>query len=183
MRTSSKKIREKYKKYTVLNSHAVYAIVMTLSFIFVIFLLKSLILAAIVAIVSIPFTYLVSIDADRQLWFRSQSEIREGETICDFVRSIDYRNIDTHVIRAVYELLEPYYIYDKDKILPARADDSLWKDIKIDPDDIDMDLFYELLNVTGRVVDGMKKNPYYGKINTVKDLIMLINLQPKKNEF
>src|SRR5262245_18821422 len=49
---------------------------------------------------------------------------RQGESICSFARSFDYRAVDTWIIRAVFEELQPYCNFGR-HVLPLRATDGL----------------------------------------------------------
>ena len=102
---------------------------------------------------------------------------RSNEDIGTFTRSLNYRNIDTWIIRAVYEEISNELGYDKP--LPIRPSDNLEKDLKLD----DEDLEYILTHIFARVeisVENIEKNLYYGKIETVGDIIHFCNYQPKK---
>ena len=102
---------------------------------------------------------------------------RKNEDIGTFTRLLDYKNIDTWIIRAVYEEVNSELEYDKP--LPLRPSDNLEKDLKLD----DEDLEYILTHIFARVeisVENIEKNPYYGKIETVGDIIHFCNYQPKK---
>lgn len=103
---------------------------------------------------------------------------RQGESIGSFARSFNYRAIDTWVIRAVYEELEWYCTYD-DLTFPLRATDDL-DELGIDPDDFE-DIIEDIAFRTGRSLEGYDKNPFYMKLNTVKDLVLFFVNQPFKN--
>ena len=51
--------------------------------------------------------------------------------------------------------------------------------LEIDDEDLDMDLVAEIGQRTGRSMENAEKNPYYGKVSTVEDLVLFFNLQPK----
>ncbi len=51
--------------------------------------------------------------------------------------------------------------------------------MKIDHEDFE-ELLLILFGVTERVNGNFERNPYYGKVNTVRDLVMFMNFQPKK---
>jgi hypothetical protein len=108
--------------------------------------------------------------------FAGMGSVRDGESICNFARSFDTRHTDTWVIRAVHQEIQQLlrsYVPD----FPVRAPDSLL-DLHIDSDDIE----YLLVNIaarSGHSLDEAEKNPSYGKINTVSDLVLFINAQPR----
>ena len=62
--------------------------------------------------------------------------------------------------------------------VPIRADDHLKEDLEIDDDDIDLDLVDSVSQRTGRCMEGYKQNPLYGRVKTVRDLVMFFNAQP-----
>jgi hypothetical protein len=101
---------------------------------------------------------------------------RVGESIGDFARSLEYRTIDTWVIRATYEQIQAYMGSD----LPLRACDRLIEDLQIDPEDLEMDLAEEIAERTGRTLAETDRNPYYGKVETVQDLVLFFNAQPRR---
>jgi hypothetical protein len=63
---------------------------------------------------------------------RRLAEIRTGESICTFSRSLDYRGLDTKVIRAVYEGLQDYFNYIK-RPLPVRPSDQFEQELWLYP--------------------------------------------------
>jgi hypothetical protein len=95
---------------------------------------------------------------------------RAGETICEFTRSFDARQTDTSVIRAVYEQLQQQLRWAYPEF-PLRATDRLVEDLRLDPDDIDMDLLSDVAGRTGRSIRTTKQNPYFGKVKTAHDLV------------
>ena len=120
-------------------------------------------------------------------WYESRSrarrllglaERRAGQQICEFAREFDPREVDTWVIRAVYEQLQEY-LADVHPNFPIRADDVLLKNLVSDPDDLDMGLVDEISERTGRTLEGANANPYYQGISTVRDLVMFFNAQPR----
>jgi hypothetical protein len=105
---------------------------------------------------------------------RRLADERRGETICHFARSLDYRRLDTKVIRAVYEALQdvvaPWF--------PVRASDDLDQIFLIDGEDLS-DLAAEIAGRCGRTLDGWERNPYYGKVATVSDLVEFLSALPR----
>jgi hypothetical protein len=93
---------------------------------------------------------------------RRLADERQGDTICHFARSLDYRRLDTKIVRAVYEGLQGYL----GPWLPVRASDYLDQTYCIDWEDLD-DLVTEIAGRCGRSMDGWERNPYYGKVSTV----------------
>ncbi|MYM87102.1 hypothetical protein GTP91_07895 [Rugamonas sp. FT82W] len=103
---------------------------------------------------------------------------REGESICDFARDFDTRQVDTWIVRAVYEQLQ-YHLADVSPAFPVRASDRLKEDLLLDDDDLDMDIAQEVEQRAGRSLDDTSTNPYFGKVKTVRDLVMFFQSQPK----
>lgn len=109
--------------------------------------------------------------------FGAMNRSRDGESICNFARSFDIRQTDTWVIRAAHQELQQLlksYMPD----FPVRASDSLLDDLHIDPDDIE-DLLVDIAVRSGYSMDESGSNPFYGKLNTVSDLVLFINAQPR----
>lgn len=103
---------------------------------------------------------------------------REGQTICEFARDFDTRAVDTWVVRAVYEQVQGQ-LRNIHPCFPLRADDRLKEDLLLDDDDLDMDLAPEVAERTGRSLDGSDRNPYFGKVKTVRDFVLFFQHQPK----
>jgi len=63
--------------------------------------------------------------------------------------------------------------------LPVRAADRLIEDLILDPDDIDMDVFSDGENRTGRSLRDFKANLFYGRVTTAADLAAFFCAQDK----
>lgn len=61
---------------------------------------------------------------------------------------------------------------------PVRASDLLLNDLHIDSDDIE-ELLVDIAARSGHSLDETEDNPFYGNINTVRDLVLFINAQPR----
>jgi hypothetical protein len=103
---------------------------------------------------------------------------RQGESICSFARSFDCRAVDTWIIRAVFEELQPYCRFGRGT-LPLRPNDDLDGDLRIDPEDLE-DLAGDIAYRTGRSLEDGVKNPLYGNVKTVSDLVMFFANQPRR---
>jgi hypothetical protein len=110
---------------------------------------------------------------------RSLAEARMGESICEFARAFDTRAVDTWVIRAVYEQVQAQLAHVH-PAFPVRASDRLKEDLRLDDDDLDMDLAMEVEQRTGRSLDETKTNPLLGKVKTVRDLVHFFQAQPRR---
>lgn len=109
--------------------------------------------------------------------FVGMGSLRDGESICNFARSFDTRHTDTWIIRAAHQEIQQLlksYMPD----FPVRATDSLLDDLHIDSDDIE-DLLVDIAARSGHSLDETQSNPLYGKLNTVSDLVLFINAQPR----
>ncbi len=109
--------------------------------------------------------------------FKRLAKERIGLSICQFARSFDYRRVDTKIIRAVYEGFQDW-ARGGVKNFPVMASDEVAKVYKLVDEDLD-DFAEELAQKTGRGWENLEKNPLYGEVITVKDLVLLLNLQPK----
>ncbi|WP_348693527.1 hypothetical protein [Duganella fentianensis] len=102
---------------------------------------------------------------------------RNGDSICEFASSFDTRSTDTWIIRAAHQelqaILQSYLRY-----FPVRASDSLLVDLALDVDDVE-DLLRDIAKRSRRSLAKTEENPYFGRLNTVKDLVLFINAQPK----
>jgi hypothetical protein len=110
-------------------------------------------------------------------WLRLLAESRSGESICEFARSFERKEIDTWVVRAVYEQLQRYL--GGDLPVPIRATDRLKEDLPIDTEDLEMGLMAEISQRAGRSLKNTTANPYYDKVRTVGDLVLFFDAQPK----
>jgi hypothetical protein len=104
---------------------------------------------------------------------------REGESTCTFARSFDYRNLDTWILRAVYEELQRWCSAGR-LTFPLRATDRL-EDLSIDLEELWETVVPDIAYRTGRSLDNTKQNPLAGKVVTVHDLVMFFSYQPKKD--
>jgi acyl carrier protein len=50
----------------------------------------------------------------------------------------------------------------------------------MDPDDLD-DIYFEVAEKLGISKEDAEANPYYDKVETVKDLVLFLNEQPRVN--
>lgn len=109
------------------------------------------------------------------------ASLRRNESICTFAKSFNPHEVDTWVIRAVYEQLQ-IYLASTYPQFPVRAEDALNECLITDPDDLELDLVAEIAKRTGRSLDNIDDNPYYGNVKTVRDLVLFFNAQPRANE-
>lgn len=100
---------------------------------------------------------------------------RDGESICQFARSFARREVDTWVVRAVYESLHGYL----GGRLPIRAADRLKQDLRLDADDLDLDLLEQMARLSGRSLERTADNPWFDRVMTVRDLVSFLVHQPR----
>lgn len=96
---------------------------------------------------------------------------RDGESLCTFARSFDYRSIDTWIIRAVYEQVQPLVDF------PLRKTDRFDRELDL-YDDLE-ELAEEVAQRTGRPLANCESNPWYGKVNTLEDFVAFFSSQPQ----
>lgn len=114
---------------------------------------------------------------DRQ--YEDTLKKREGLSICNFAREFNPRETDIWIIRAVYEQIQDYFA--EDRKLPIKASDDLIKDLGFESEDIE-DIAGEVAQRTNRSLENYEINPYYGKVNTARDMVLFFNNQPKLRE-
>ena len=116
----------------------------------------------------------------RKKHFSKLLEGRENDSICTFSRHFECREIDTWVIRAVYEQLQSYMNSEKENF-PIRVTDNVFEDLMIDDEDFEYDLVEDIAQRTGRSLKNAERNSFYGKANIVENLVYFFNEQPKTN--
>lgn len=88
----------------------------------------------------------------------------------DFARSFDYRSVDTWIIRAVYEA-----ILVEVKFPPRKTDTFAFLGL----DEGLEEIAEEVAQRTGRPLTDCEQNTWYGKIETVADMVEFFMCQPK----
>ena len=106
-------------------------------------------------------------------------EDRKNLSICNFAREFDAHKVDTWIIRATYEEVQRIICFDNK--IPIKADDHLFETLMLDEDDLDLDLVEIISQRTGRSLDKYEDNPFYGKVTTVRNLVLFFNCQPEPN--
>lgn len=138
-------------------------------------LLQPMLLLAVVGLIGLVLAYDAIFDRPkRNRHFQQLSAQRAGLSICEFARSFD-ANIDTWVIRAVYEQL--HSALPSAHRIPIQAADYLLDTLMFDDEDV-WDLAEEVAQRTGRSLEGYTHNPYYGKVTTVEHLVLFFHHQP-----
>jgi hypothetical protein len=91
---------------------------------------------------------------------------------CSYARSFDFRHTETLVMRAVFEELQPFVEF------PILASHGLVEDLHLDGEDFSLDIAPVIAQRLDRTLRGSDRNPYYGRINTVEDLVRFMEAQP-----
>ena len=129
------------------------------------------------AVLTIGALATVAINRNFKARLTALAAVRTNDSICTFAKSFNPHEVDTWIIRAVYEQLQGY-LSDAYPHFPVRAEDRLIGSLITDPDDLDMDLVEEIAERTGRSLENAKNNPYYENVRTVRDLVLFFNAQP-----
>ncbi len=111
--------------------------------------------------------------------FHKLCDDRSGLSICEFAREFDPKVVDTWIIRAVYEQLQAALPTKQN--VPIKASDGIFETLMLDEDDLDLDLVAEIAQRTSRSLEGYESNPYYGKVTTVRNLVLFFNHQARAN--
>ncbi|XLZ71791.1 hypothetical protein ABT364_07425 [Massilia sp. SR12] len=104
---------------------------------------------------------------------------RGDERLCEFARSFNSRDVDTWIIRAVFEELQKEL--GGARVFPLRASDRFIEDLCIDLEDLDMVLVPAIAARTSRSLDDCRSNPYWGEVKTVAELVYAFNAQAVLN--
>lgn len=108
--------------------------------------------------------------------FDRMTRERAGESICQFARFFRKGEVDPVIVRAVYESVQDWLPHPA---LPIRPSDDFAKTYGIhDALDVE-DLASEVAELTCRSLQKAEQNPFYGRVNTVADLVYFIQHQPR----
>lgn len=103
---------------------------------------------------------------------------RGAADICAYVRSFDYRNVDTKIMREVFNKVQEWAGEYEGKPFPVQAEDSFDDIYQMDPDDLD-DIFMEVAGELGINTERTEDNPYCDKVKSVKELVLFLHNQPR----
>lgn len=103
---------------------------------------------------------------------------RKKSTIFLYARSFDYRNVDTGIVREVYNQVQAWAGKHEGIPFPVEADDCFESVYKMDPEDLD-DMCIDIAKKLGISIESSEANPYWNKVATVKDLVLFLHNQPK----
>jgi hypothetical protein len=146
-----------------------------LSLVIVILIYKPIYIAFIALLALLVITWSKFEQPKIDKYFEKLCEERQGLSICEFAKEFDARTVDTWIIRATYEQLQA--ALPTKHPVPIMASDNLFETLKLDEDDLDLDLVEEIAQRTGRGLENYENNPYYGKVTTARNLVLFFNHQ------
>lgn len=132
--------------------------------------------AGVVIVVCIAALLPISYVANRHRLARLHAA-REGETMATFVFALDWRRLDPWVVRATWDCLQAYVPFDG-RTYPFHADDRL-EAFGIDGEELDY-IGRDIAHRAGRSLATTEDNPWYGRVDTVADLVHFIDAQPRR---
>jgi len=144
-----------------------------------VFYYSPIVLVVFVAIVILAFVWSYFEQPNIDAYFAKLLEERKGLSICNFAREFNPREVDTWIIRATYEEVQKSICTEQQ--IPLKGEDHLFETLKLDEDDLDLDLVEIISQRTGRSLEQYENNPFYGKVTTVRNLVLFLNFQPESN--
>jgi hypothetical protein len=113
--------------------------------------------------------------------FRRQMRVlcaqRSGQSICQFARSLPFRQLDTRVIRQVYETLQATVSFPGCRV-PIRTDDRITDTFGLEDEDFE-DFIVEIADRCGRSLANFQSNPFYERLHTAGDIVHFLCAQPR----
>ncbi len=106
------------------------------------------------------------------------AEERGLPDICGFARSFNYREIDTKIIREVWNEVHDNLGEFNGTKFPIRANDLFEETYKLDPEDLEY-AYWAIADKLGISTDNPEKNPYWNKVKSVHDLVQFLHHQPR----
>jgi len=103
---------------------------------------------------------------------------RGNPNICEYARSFDYRNVDTKIMREVWNEVQLNLGNYNGKPFPVKADDMFEKTYSMHPDDLD-DIYWSVADRLGIDTEEPENNPYFNKVTSVKNLVLFLHNQPR----
>jgi len=107
--------------------------------------------------------------------FDRTARARVGESICQFAQHFRGPDFDPVVVRAVYESTQEQYGRTD---LPIRPWDRFSEEYGLLGEDID-DLAGDVATLAFRTLEDTDRNPLYGQVETVADLVLFLQFQPR----
>ena len=109
-------------------------------------------------------------------YFHSLMEQRKGVSVCDFSREFNGQEVDTWLVHTIYELVQQ--LISTEHRVPILATDHLFYDLLLEDDDLDLAFAKQVSLRTNRCLVNYKSNPYFGKVTTVRNLVLFFAHQP-----
>jgi len=109
---------------------------------------------------------------------RKIARSRGNPNICKYTRSFDFRKTDTKIMREIFNLVQEWTEKYDGISFPVQAEDSFEKLYQMDDEDLE-DILLEATKKLGISIENTEKNPYFNKVETVKDLVLFLNFQAK----
>jgi hypothetical protein len=131
---------------------------------------------ALVATAAVGFVALVMSLLDLRLLRLART--RAGDDIGTFARALDRRapEFDPWVVRAVWDALSPWTSLRGGQRLPLRPDDVI-ADLGCVGSDVD-EVYVQAATRARRSTTTPERNPYFGRVRTVGDMVRFITNQP-----
>ncbi|POP45930.1 hypothetical protein CHU32_09005 [Superficieibacter electus] len=123
-----------------------------------------------------------TVQDNRQLMaqHRALADARRGKSICDFARSFNLREVDTWVIRAVWNVLSESVNREGPDgfIIPIFVDDRLADEFMLEDEDDLLDTLEDMAFRAGRSTELLGTDGFSGPLVTVRDAVLLLNALP-----
>ncbi|VTP14800.1 hypothetical protein PUATCC27989T_02667 [Phytobacter ursingii] len=109
------------------------------------------------------------------------AQARQGESICQFARAFNLRDVDAWVVRAVWDTVMAWGGSELARLnFPLQADDRL-EIFALDDEEALFDALSDAATRAGRTLDNLENNPFL-PLNTLRDMVMALNAQPMTPE-
>ncbi|WP_460237894.1 hypothetical protein [Aurantivibrio plasticivorans] len=82
-------------------------------------------------------------------------------------------------MREVWNELQQYLGKYDGKPFPVQADDLFDKTYNLGADDLD-EIYWAVADRMGIETEEAEKNPYWNRVNSVRDLVLFLQYQPRK---
>jgi hypothetical protein len=102
---------------------------------------------------------------------------RPGDPLCAFARAVDLRTVDSWVVRATFEALQPYFP-EPLRPFPVLPTDRIKDFLHIEDEEVE-DIAKEIATRAGYSLEHTEQNPLHGEVVTVGDLIQFFTHQPR----
>jgi hypothetical protein len=127
----------------------------------------------------ILFGIIISVANHRRM---KKLALSRGEpNICEYARSFDFRQVDTKIIREVWNYIQSSLGNFNGKPFPIKADDLFNETYKFDEDDLD-EIYWAVADKLGIDTKNPQNNPYYNQVTSVRNLVLFLHYQPRLKE-